>query len=117
MGVRFGAKTDLLENDNVAAGRLLLPFFSLILELAIIHDAADGRPLHRRDLNQVKSRSSRHAQRLVDRNDADLVLILIDHPDGRYVDPFIKSRCFFDGWLPFKKTANAGRQRMNSEAV
>jgi hypothetical protein len=48
----------------------VLPLFLLVLELAKVHDAADGRLLRGRDLNQVHASRARLLQRIVGRNDS-----------------------------------------------
>lgn len=113
VGVRFGAKPDFLQNDDVAARRVLLPLLSLVLEFAVIHDAADRRSFHGRHLNQVESRLSRQTQGFVGGKDAPLPLILINHAYRCYADLLIETQRLGDDLLPFKKRE---RRRAGSEA-
>ncbi len=54
----LGADADLFDLD-LMPGALVLPLLLLVLELAVVHDAADGGPLSGRDFHQVQVQGSR----------------------------------------------------------
>jgi hypothetical protein len=58
---------------------LLLPL--RILELAEVHDAAHGRARGRRDLDEVEAGFLGALHRVVGRDDADLLALLVDEAD------------------------------------
>ncbi len=77
----LGAQADFLEDDDVATLGVLLPFLALVLELAVVHYTADGGSLSRRHLDKIKPRLPGQPMCLGDWNDAELLLVLVYHPD------------------------------------
>ena len=88
----------------------------LILELAVVEDAADGRLGLGGDLDQIELRLLRQADRFVDRHDADLLTFRADQANLRGADLAIDSMCFFgrgnETW-----TSTAIRQMTSCTAV
>ena len=68
---------------------LVLPLFLLVLELAKVHDAADGRLLQRGDLDQIEPDLLGFRQSLVASNHAQLRAIVADDSKGRRADLFV----------------------------
>lgn len=66
---RLGPNSDLLDFDLMSVGAML-PFLLLILELAKVHDPADGRPFAGSDLHKIQPRSSSLRYRFVDGQDS-----------------------------------------------
>src|SRR5262249_49221821 len=58
----------------------------LVLELPVVHDAADGRHGLGRDLAEVEPSVFRHTQRLVRRHDAELAVVIRDDADLRHAN-------------------------------
>ena len=59
----------------------VLPLLLLVLELAEVHDAADGRLLLRGDFDQVEADFAGLLQRLVGFDDAQLCSVVTDDAD------------------------------------
>jgi hypothetical protein len=89
----FGAQTELFV---LAVMRVpfVLPFFLLVLELAKVHDAANGRLLLRCDLDQVEAGVARALQGYVCFDDAKLVSFCADHADRRDADLLVDALRF-----------------------
>ncbi len=72
------------------AGLLLLGF--LVLELAVVHDLADGRSRVWRDLHEVKTKFIGAPASFVGFNDSHHLARLVDQSDGRNADAVVQSR-------------------------
>src|SRR5450756_2095144 len=97
--VHLRPELDFLDLDDLLvlsgfAGALLL----LVLVLAEIHDAADRRLRHRRDLDQVQTLLASNGQRLLRRHDAQLLGGVIDDTNFPHPDPFIDPRAVVTSW-------------------
>ncbi|GLX99327.1 hypothetical protein Hesp01_72770 [Herbidospora sp. NBRC 101105] len=53
----------------------------LVLELAVVHELADGRACRRRDLNEIEVGLLGELQGVVDGDDADLLAVRADEAD------------------------------------
>ena len=69
----------------------------LVLELAVVHELADRRPRHRRDLDEVEVAVLGELEGLVDRHDADLLAGGTDQPDLGDADPVVDAGLSADG--------------------
>src|SRR5262249_33743310 len=69
--------------------RLSLFLRLLVLELAVIKDAADRGVRVRRDLDEIEACVARHFERLLDGDDADLLPLVIDDQDFADADTII----------------------------
>lgn len=93
--VGFGPRSqlDLLDVHRVLPLlRLLGPLLLLVLVLAPVHDAADGRPRGRRDLYQVQALLTGVVAGYFDGDDADLFAVGVDEADGADADLIVYSR-------------------------
>ena len=83
-----GARADpeLLDLHLVllAAARLLF-LLLLVLELAVVHDAAHGRPLVGGNFYEVEPLADRQGQRVCGLEDAELLVVLVD--DANLANP------------------------------
>ena len=82
----------------------------LVLELAVVHDAADRRPGKRRDLHEVQPLLFRDLHRPFDRQNSDLLAVRRDHADGADPDLPVHTHLLvdtplsgFSGWYQTKK--------------
>jgi len=97
---------DLFDRRNslVLAGFGTL-FLLLILELAVVHDAAHGRSRLRRNLHEVEAGLDGLGKRQLRRHDAQLVSVGADDPDfacpNASIDPQLWFRFFRDVVLLF----------------
>src|SRR5208283_2651051 len=64
----------------------------LVLELAVVHELADRWPRRRRDLNQIEVGFLGQPERVVDRNDPDLLAGGSDQPDLGNTDALVYTR-------------------------
>jgi hypothetical protein len=69
----------------------------LVLELAVVHEAADGRPLHRGDLDEVEVGLLGKLERVFDADDADLLAGGADETDLGNTDPVVDAVLGADG--------------------
>lgn len=74
-----------------------LPFL-FVLELPVVHDTTDRRPLVRRHLDQIQTRFVRQALRFRSRYDPQHFSFVIDHANGRKSNLFIDTMRGFDCW-------------------
>jgi len=82
MVIRPGPDLDLLELDCPAPlARVMDLFAGLILELAIVHDLADGRVRAGGNFNEIKPFFAGNPQGFGDRYDAELFSIRRNQPD------------------------------------
>ena len=95
MPAGLGTDADFLD-VNLVLLLLVRLLFLLILELAIVHDLADGRPFAGGDLHEIQPRLPGQLHRLARRHDAKHGPFVVDHPNGRdpnlLVDPHIPLR-------------------------
>ena len=70
---------------------------ALVLELAVVHELADRRPGHRRDLDEVELGLLCQAQRILDAHDADLLALGTDEPHFGNTDPVVDAELGADG--------------------
>ena len=70
---------------------------ALVLELAVVHELADGRTGHRGDLDQIQVRLGGEFEGLADRHDADLLALGADETDLGDADPVVDPRFGADG--------------------
>lgn len=103
IGVGFRTHPDFLEGNGVALLALFLPLLALVQVLSVVDDPTDRRRLIGRHLDQVEARLPRQGKSFMRRENAELFLVLVNDPDRSYPDPLVKTKCFGDGWLPFKK--------------
>ncbi len=85
---RFGTQPDFF-GLGVMDLALAVLLALLILEFAVVHYAADRRPLVRRHLDQIEPRFAGDTERLVGGDDAQLFSFMRDHADGRNSDLII----------------------------
>jgi hypothetical protein len=69
----------------------------LILELAEVHDPADGRLLVRSHLDKIEAGLTSAIQRLFRRDDPELFAVAGDHPDRRDPDLLVNAMLLLDG--------------------
>ena len=79
------------------------PSARLVLELAVVHELADRRAGHRRDLDEVEVGLLGQPQRVADGDDADLLAVGTDEPHLGDADPVVDPGLSADGassiWL------------------
>lgn len=87
----FGAEAELFELRAMSLGAsgALLP---LIADLAVVHDAADGRPGVGSDLDEIESGFAGQGQRLGGLHVAEHLAVGADDLDGRDADAFVHAR-------------------------
>ena len=85
----LGTETNFLGLRVVDVSTMVL-LVLLVLELAVVHDPADGRLFHGRDLDEIESRLACRGEGLIGRNDSKLFAILSDDANGRDSDIFIE---------------------------
>jgi hypothetical protein len=83
----------------------------LVLELAVVHDAADRGPGQRRDLHEVQALLFGDLKRLLDRHDADLLAIRGDHAHRADADLPVDTQLVVDG----RRLRKRGKQKDGSE--
>ena len=93
---RFRSEADLLDLRLVDVGFVLF-FLLLILELAEVHDPADGRFLVRGNLDQIKPSLPSASQRLVGGDDPELASFGGDHADRGNPDLLVDAMVLIDG--------------------
>jgi hypothetical protein len=82
MVVRPGSDLDLLELDRPAPLARVVDFLAgLVLELAIVHDLADGRVRARGNFDDIEPFFARNPESFGDRYDAELFSIRRNEPD------------------------------------
>jgi hypothetical protein len=69
--------------------RRAFALFLFVQVAAVILDAADRRDSVGRNLNQVQTALTRNAQRLIGRQDAELLPVFVDYPDFASANPVI----------------------------
>ena len=98
---------------------LLLANVAFVLELAVVHDAADGRVGLGRHLHQIQVELLGPAHRILDRDDADLCSVGSHQPDLRSPDPLVHACVKSDSASPpgreTKESAWSGRSREKIE--
>src|SRR5262249_53401481 len=88
--VDLGAELDLFdENHFLVLLRLTRALLLLVLVLAEVHDAADGRVCGRRDLDQVETLGLGNRQRLRRRHDAELRSVVVDDANFSNTNAFV----------------------------
>jgi hypothetical protein len=124
----LGAEADLLDLGVVDV-RLVVLLLLLVLELAEVHDPADGRLLVRRHLDEVEARLPRQVQGLVRGDDAQLGAVGPDHADRSDPDLVVDAVLLLDGSLlpdrgvavpsrePRRAAAHPGRAVLAATAV
>ena len=70
---------------------------SLVLELAVVHELADGRAGHRCDLDQIQIGLAGQTQGVLNADDADLLSGRANEPHFRDVDAVVDTRFVADG--------------------
>ena len=93
---RLGTESNFLDfrlMDVRAVEFLLL----LILELAEVHDPADGRLFVRCHLDEIEASLAGAVQRLFRRDDPELFAVTGDHPDRRDPDLLVNAMLLLDG--------------------
>ncbi len=93
---RLGAETDLFDLRVMDVGFVLF-FLLLILELAEVHDSADGRFFVWRDLDKIKPRLASPGHRLIGGDDSELPTFGGDHADRGNPDLLIDAMILIDG--------------------
>ncbi len=93
MGIDLRPELDLLHLDLMLF-LLRLPRLAglLVLEFPVVHDPADGRPRLGSDLDEIQPPFPRVGQRFLNREDPDLVSLLVDHAHRADPDLFIYPR-------------------------
>src|SRR5262249_5994395 len=92
MLVGLGPELDLLDgHERLVLARLFLLLRGLVLELAVIHDAAHRRYRLGRDLDQVESGIFGGAQGFDGRHDAELRAVRSDDPHLGHADAAVDS--------------------------
>ena len=81
MLARLGSNPDFLDLALVRVA-LSLPLLLLVLEFPIVHDAADGRSLVGRDLNEIQVCFTGPRQSLVRVQDAQQLAFGGNNPNG-----------------------------------
>ena len=66
-------------------------FFHLVLELSVVHDAADGRTFVASDLDQVHAGLACPPHRFEGFDDPDLVIVLVDQAHLRDADLLVRA--------------------------
>ncbi len=117
VGIDLWAHLDLLDLD----ARLPLPGFflldgSLVLELAVVHDAANGGLGLRSHLDQVQVQVLGSSQSLLDRHDADLCSVRAYQPHLGSADPVVHTRLNRDASSP-PKGGSAPRSRRSRKKI
>ena len=79
---------------------LLLLFLLRVLPLAVIHDAANGRTLGRCDLDQIHAGLLGELHGIIHRDDAKLLVLLIDEANRRDANSFVGTKVLSDGRSP-----------------
>jgi hypothetical protein len=74
--------------------RLALLLRLLVLELAVVEDAADGRVGVRRDLDEVQALFAGHLERLLDGDDTEFLTLVVDDEDFPDTNPFVDAKVF-----------------------
>src|SRR5581483_1894965 len=98
MGVDLRPELLLLDHgEHLVAARLAGLLRALVLELAVVHELADGRPGLRGDLDEVEIRFPGQPQRVVDAHDADLLTVRPDEAYLGHPDPVVDARLCADG--------------------
>src|SRR5512142_852488 len=94
MRVDLGAQLDLLD-DRLRLVLARLPGLDrgLVLELAVVHELADRRPRGGRDLDQVEIGFLCQLERVVNRDDPDLLPLRPHEPDFGRTDALVDA-CF-----------------------
>ena len=69
----------------------------LILELAEVHDPADGRLFVRCHLDEIEASLAGAVERLFRRDDPELFTVACDHPNRRDPDLLIDTMLLLDG--------------------
>ena len=87
-----GLDAQFFELRDVGGVGLLFFFLLLIFPFAVVHDAADRGLLHGGDFDQVESHFSRHAQGFHGRDNADLLVLIVNETNGRNADLFVASQ-------------------------
>jgi len=91
--VDLGTKLHLLDDDvRLVPPRLTGLLGVLVLELAVVHELADRRTRHGRDLDQVEVRLLRKAKRIGGGNDADGLATGANETDLGNPDPVVDSK-------------------------
>jgi hypothetical protein len=72
----------------------VLPLLLLVLELAVIHDPANGRLLLRRDFDKVQADFAGPLEGVDGFDDAEDFAFMSDHADGRDADLFVDPLTF-----------------------
>jgi len=71
--------------------------------LAVVQDSADGRFFCGGNFDQIESGLTGEGERFSRRDDPELILFLIDHPDGGDPDHVVESKWLGDSLRPFNK--------------
>ena len=90
--------------------RLVLFFLLLVLELAEIHDSADGRFLVGGHLHKIQAGFPRERERLFGGDDAELSALGRDDADRRDADLLVDAVLLLDGSRLRTRTRSAGRE-------
>jgi len=85
----FGPKANFLQFLLMRLGFVLLLLLLQKLELAVVHDLADRRPLLGGHLDQIQLRFARQIQRLLRRHDAQLFPIDANEADRTDANLFV----------------------------
>lgn len=113
----LGTNPYLLEPSVVGVRLVLvLAFFLLVLELAIVHDPADRRLLSRSDLYQIEAGRCCNLNGLFRFQNAKLLAIVGDDSDWCYADLLIDPLCFFDLLIPPYQTMKQGIREVPVES-
>src|SRR5215468_2878825 len=92
----LGTELHFLEmNDVLFLARDALALRLLVLELSVVHDAADRWARGRRNLDQIESPLLRHGQRVARGDDANLLSCVIDEPHLRNANALVDPRRVF----------------------
>jgi hypothetical protein len=84
----------------------------LVLELAEVHDSADGRLLVGRHLDEVEAGLTREIQGLLGGDDPELASLRRDHADRRDADLLVDAMLLVDGSRLRTRMGSGGREEL-----
>ena len=96
MYINFGGQADLFDLDDALVLAGFLFFFGLLkAELAVVHDAADGRFGLGGDFYKIKTLFSGDALCFCNGNNAELAAVFVDEPDFLITNFFVDLMVLF----------------------
>ncbi len=109
VGVRVGTELDLFDLDDLLLlARFAFAFLLFILELAVVHDLADGRGGVGRNLYQIQTGLFSHLHRLGRMHNTDVIAICTDQADFGGADFVVDARAGITGRRRVMRSASYG---------